>query len=823
LGSSRRSRCDRSNVFIIRTTKHWLRRLRREAALVWFLIVSLGLSLGAAIVALSLNNTVLWRELPFVDPSELITLEVLDENVQPRWLSAAEFRALEQPPLPPFESLAGYTVADFNALSEPGRPPEALLATLVTPSFFTVFGIEPRHGRLPDLETHWSSPERVVLLSHELWQRRYRGAADIVGQHIRLTGPEYFGGTDGDYRVIGVLPADLWLFWKRTDMIIPLQAGEALLRDPANGLIEHVVARLRRDESIETARSVAAVAAGRLNAVRAVSSSQRLNMEPLQAAHFRRLAPQLRVVLAVALIVVLLATVNVVTAAFAQAEAHRTETAIKIAFGAGPWRLFAESGKENAITGGLASLVAVAIGAMATRVVVAQMPSSWLSRIPGGASAFRLEPQVVALSIGALVVIVIFTSAMALFAVRHTRPWALLSSRLAPESRGTSRLRSGLVVAEIALCSCALAIASTLFFQFRSLRTTDLGITADRTIAAWVNLSSSRYGPERSRVAYYDRILQSVASIPSVEAAGAVDLTFQFDWQLTPVRFDEPRSPSLVNALERAATPGYLDASGIRLIAGRWFDDNDRAGGAAVAVISERLASELGAAGQAVGRTLRIGGEEADATTATVVGIVSNTRHVAHEPPDAVLYRPIAQKPPSSLYVIARTRAGSTDIAAALTAAVWRVNQDQPIDGPWLVREWVDNQTVQLEFLALLTGLLAVVGGGLAAAGLYGLTAFWVAQSSYAVAVRRAVGAGDRQIASWFVKRWLAIVLPGLAAGLLMQSAAGQLLVASIEGMAPQTVPHVIAGMFAVVVCATAGAFVPFRRVLRADASCLMR
>ena len=221
----------------------WIRQASSQAALTAFLVLSLAVSLGGGAFALSLNSAVLWRSLPFENARELVAIEAKDTDGQRRWLSWRELESITTSRIEPFESVAGFTAADFNALSEPGLPPEPLSATVVSSGFFRTFGVRVALGRLPDLDAYGASRDRVVLLTHEFWQRRYRGTADIVGRSVRLSRPEYLGGGDEAYRVIGVLASDTWLFWKDFDVVLPMQAELARVSDASLGLFERTVGR----------------------------------------------------------------------------------------------------------------------------------------------------------------------------------------------------------------------------------------------------------------------------------------------------------------------------------------------------------------------------------------------------------------------------------------------------------------------------------------------------------------------------------------------------------------------------------------------------
>ena len=172
----------------------WLRRLRRETAQVVFVVLSLGLPLAIGVMALSLNAGVLWRPLPFAQPDAPRQGDRRSrQRESARWLSLPELTAVAGEPAP-FRSVAGYTVADFSVAAEGNLPAEGLLATFASAEFFALFGITPQLGTLPDPRAYSAAGERVVLLSHELWQRRYASDPRVIGRTIQLSTIDYFRG-----------------------------------------------------------------------------------------------------------------------------------------------------------------------------------------------------------------------------------------------------------------------------------------------------------------------------------------------------------------------------------------------------------------------------------------------------------------------------------------------------------------------------------------------------------------------------------------------------------------------------------------------------
>jgi putative ABC transport system permease protein len=812
-----------SGDFMRQALRLWIRQAARHTALTAFVIGSLAVSLAGGAFALSLNSAVLWRSLPFQNADDLVSVQALGTDGQPRWLSWRELESITESRIEPFDSVAGYTAADVNALSEPGLPPEPLSATVVSPGFFHTFGVRVAMGGLPQLDAYGASRDRVVLLTHQLWQRRYRGAGDIVGRTIRLSRPEYLGGGDEDYRVIGVLTSDTWLFWKDFDVVLPMQAELSRISNPSRGLFERTVARTTRGAPIASARSAAPMLLERMRLAGGARPPASLSVSMLQEAIFADLKPQLTVVLWLAIMVLSLAGINVVISTIAQAAEQRRGTAIRLAVGASYSRLFGDTLYQHGIT----LLVATAIGVVLAQWLVAgvgsQMPAGWLSRIPGQLSALRVDANVLQWLGAALVATILFSSGSVQAITRRFTPWSLLGSANAEDNQRSRSWRSMLVGVEIALCSAVVITSVTLVAQLTALRAVTFGVDDTRTSAVWVNLGSSTLSEPGARVTYYDRILREAGSLAGIEAVGGVSHPFNIGWGSVQVRDDSSTATPDITALTRTATPSYLLASGIRLVEGRWFGESDRANAPIVTVVSESLARARWPNRQAIGRQLTSVDPSGATSTASVIGVVADTRHAPHLPPDPIVYRAVAQDPPPWLYLIVRAHPGAQDVVRELNNAIWRVNPDQPIEGPWSVRESIDDRTVHLRFLTLISIVLGGVGLVLAASGLYALTSWSVSASKRSIAVRRAVGASDRQIVSWYVAQWARTVVPGLIGGWMLQSFWTSALIAAIQGLQAPTPLVVLSGTGLMAVAAAGAAMVPLRRALAADSVTLIR
>ena len=798
--------------------RHWLRDAQARPAATAFLVVSLAVSLAGGLSALALNAAVQWRALPFRDADALVRLELQTTENRGRWWSGPELRAIADAPPPPLEAVAGYTVADYNVLSEAGRPPEALLGTLVSPKFFDVLGVGVRMGRAPNESDFSPGSPRVVVLGHELWQRRYGADPSVVGRTIRLAAPVYLGESDRDYLVVGVLSPDAWLFWKRTDLVLPLRAGNGALADPARYLVERVIGRVAEGGGTAAADLDSALLS------RFPPSKERISrvaVTNLASSLYRDLRPQLLLVLVVACLVLGLAGTNVMIAMSADVLSRQRETAVRVALGATAGRLAGEIAQRALMTTGASAALSLLFTAWSIDAFVSFIPDGWLARVPDATSAVRIDGTVLLGLLSAVVAIVIAMAVWSRLSVGRLVVGPLLSSLQPSDAPQRQWWRWALVGAEMALCAATVVVATTLLLQLQGSRAIDLGVASANTVAVWVNASPTKYADAQTRASYFNALVDGVAAVPGVEAVGAVSLPFHFDWDTISVRAGAARNVAPVQALDRPASSTFQDTAGLRLLDGRWLAQSDRMGSESVVVVSSSLAKTMWPGTRAVGRQLALG-EDDTRSLATVIGVVGDTRTSPHLPPSRTLYRPLTQATPPWIYVVIRTARGA-DVWRPLTEAIWKVDADQPVDGPWSVDTWIAERTSGLSFLTRATAALAGIGVVLAFTGLFGLTTHWVAASGRELGIRRAVGASHGSVVWWFGRRWLGLLAPAILVGLALQAVVLRFASASIQGLRPATVEELIAGVALVTVLGAAAAAVALRRALRVNPQLLVR
>jgi hypothetical protein len=338
---------------------------------------------------------------------------------------------------------------------------------------------------------------------------------------------------------------------------------------------------------------------------------------------------------------------------------------------------------------------------------------------------------------------------------------------------------------------------------------------------AWLNLDPARYRTPEARSAHYERVFEELRRLEGVRAVSGIDLPFQFDWQQETITDDTGQNAWTV--LARAATPEYFADVGIPVLAGRPLLSTDVAGTQPVALVSSALAERLWPDASPIGRLVRAQAEQAAGPWLTVVGVVGDTRSAPHEPPSAILYRPVSQAPPPWLYLVLRTDRDATSVAADMRRAVWSVDPEQPVDGPTPVVDQVNRATAYLRFLVLLGLVLAATGLMIALTGVHGLIAHLVQSSTREIGLRKALGARTQDITSMLLRRSTSLAIPAGIAGVAIGTAMVRVLRSEVDGLEPLSI-WITAGAIAVFVGAAGMAtYLPSRRIAAIKVSTALR
>ena len=782
---------------------HAWRGLRRTPVFTGTVVLTLALGIGANTAIFSVVQHLLLAPLPYPDGNRIVSLQTAtagDPNLTfgvtaEQFLSwRARSRTLDE--------FAADSRSRFR-LGDAAR--DTVSGAAITPSFLPMLRVHPEVGRgFTDDDARPDAPA-VVLIGHGLWQRRYGGSRDVIGKVIAVNG--------APRTVIGVLPIE---------MSVPMSEGMEpdvwlpLTIDPAEEGLE-AFARLRRGVTSEMAtRELQSI----MSTLPEVAGWKNLRVWARSATDLmdaqKRRAIEILFVAVGGLL--LIACANIANLLLMRAWTRQREFAVRQALGAGRLRLARHLLMESVTLAVIGGAFGLLIAWQGLRAIVALRPEklSDLDRVHIDVTAV-LWTVVISLATGLL-----FGIAPALSSSGQSMSDALRAGiRTAAGNRTARRLRSGLLVVEIALSLMFLVAAGLLVRSFIALEGAPIGFDPDGLVAASVKLANDPAPSDREAV--IQSLIGSIGSIPGVNqvASGALPQTL-VDVRTGPFAIEGPMGPQPLDVVFFATLfvgHDYLRVAGVPLVQGRAFDATDPARTSRELIVNQTLAKHLWPDGRALGSRLRIG-EGADAVWLTVVGIAGDMhlRGITGDIFTLQMYRPTSVAPRFMNGVLLRTNAPLSTLEPALRRAVERAGVSATLVSVRTAESMLNDRVLAgPRFALVLFGLFATLALVLSAVGLYGIIAYAVTQRTREIGIRVALGADSNVVARLILGDSVRVVVAGGCIGLLGAYAATRTLATFLYQISP-TDPMVFAGV-ALLLSAVAliASLVPMRRALRVD------
>jgi predicted permease len=796
--------------------RYALRTLRQKPGFAAVAILTLALGSGATTAMFTVINGVLLKPLPYAQPDKLVALqEQTDWSTQWGNLWAFTYpnfvdcrrgsRAL---------AMVGWRFSG-GTLSKPGEP-GYIDGRQVSAGLFSLLGVGLVQGRAFQPEEDRPGATPVAIISHALWQRRFGGSSGAVGTSLVFDGQPY--------TVIGIAPAGFRLGEDEADIFTPLGQNNAsyMTNREAHGV--RVWARLQPGATLLQAQAELALAGRNLAQQYPRSNKGRSFIaEPLRA-NVTEVRSTLWLLLGAVSLVLLIACANIASLLLARAVSRERELAMRVALGAGRGRLARQCLTESAVLGLSGGLLGILLATVGVRPFVTFWPGS-LPR----AEEVHVDWHVLLFALAAsLLSGLLFGLAPALRV-----PTRDLERTLRAGARtvggGARRLHGTFVIAEIALAVVLLVSAGMLGRTMLHLSSLDPGVNIHNVMTARMALSPATLGNPASIRAAWQEVLDRARRVPGVRAITMVDTVpmrdgnNQIGYWTTPALPPDDKQPL---TLANSVTPDYLKVMGIRLLQGRFFDEQDRLGNQSVAVIDEVMAKEAFGGQQPLDKHLWIG---LGGDPVRVVGVVAHVRYWGPAGDDrghvrAQLYYPFAQVPDrllrrwSELMSIAvRTNIEPLSVVESLGREVRGTGGDQVLYEVRTMEQIASATLARQRFLLLLFGIFAGLALLLACIGIYGVLAYLTGQRVPEIGVRMALGASAGNVMWLVLRQSLGMVLLGVAIGAAAALAAGRVLERLVEGMQP-TGPSIFAIMIPIlVIAALFASFLPARRASRVD------
>jgi putative ABC transport system permease protein len=795
--------------------RYAIRVLAKSPGFAGVAILTLALGIGANTAIFTVVYGVLLRPLPFPEPDRIVQLaESYQTESDEMSVSAKELESLrEYGQL--FEHIAGYTDAGFNLAT--GNEAEHIRGVPASAEYFQVLGVHPSLGREFLREEDQGEGQRVAILSHELWMRRFGGDPAVIGRKILLSGDAY--------TVIGLMPAGFDPRANselnpgiRADVWVPLAL---VAKSAGSGENLSVIARLKPTVTAEQLLSQMDIVTRDFRAryPNVVGQELVLSFRPYQAMIGLGMRPFLLVLLGAIGFVLLIACANVANLLLARGSSRGREIAVRVAMGASRVRLVGQLLTESvliALAGGALGL-AVAYAGLSSLLAIAPVSLPRVSdiRLDGWAFAFTF--------LISIATVAVFGIVPALYATKTNVNESLKEGEgRASAGAGRARLRQGLVIGELALSLVLLTGAGLMIATFEKLLNTNPGFDPHHVLAMQFWMTGSKYNSSAEVNSFYRAVEQRLQALPGVTAAGVVAAGLPLErGGNNGVRIAGPQQSEWINMDYREITPAYFRAVGTMLKQGREFTEADSEGSHSVVIINEAAARKYLQDQSALGKYLYISG-----VLCEVVGVVGDVKSYVDRPAAPTTFIPAAQATlgTSNLFegwfprsIVVRTTGNPLILSQALREAVAVTDPLVPTGAVRSMDQVLSHSLALRNFMMMLLSIFGGLALVLASVGIYGVIGFAVSQRTREIGVRMALGARPADVLRMVLREGMTLVAVGVVLGV----AAALMLTRLLEGMVygVRVRDPLIFAMVNVLMVAVslAACYVPARRATRVD------
>jgi putative ABC transport system permease protein len=797
---------------LLQDVRYGFRMLGKSPAFTAAAVLTLALGIGANTAIFSIVNSVLLKPLPF-DRPERVMLVAETWKGQQGSVSAGNFVDWQRESMV-FKQLAAAQVSSFNLAAQ--ENPERIVGDRVTYNFFSVFGVRPLLGRTFNLSEDQPGSERVAVLSARVWKQRFQSDPSILGRTVQLDG--------SGYTVIGIMPATFDPIQNGEELWVPIAfTPERKAQHDEHSFL--VVGRLKPDVSIAQAQAEMDVIAHREALKYPQEDGERgANVSRLDGVLLSSFRPGLYLLLGAVGFVLLIACANIGNLQLVRSRVRSKETAIRSALGASPRRLLQQLAVESMVlasVGGCVGLIAAYCGLGWLVRVAPAIPRLNEARVDGRAVAFTFAVT--------LLSVVLFGSWAALRTAFSDTGRALTMGARGSEVASRDRLRSALVVSEVALALMLLAGAGLLIRSAWLVSQVNVGFDRSHLLIARVSLPRNRYASSEDSKKAFRRIFEEIEGLPGVGRAAIVSnapLKGAATNGLLPEGAPAGEA-SIINSRFNLVSPNYFNAVRIPLMRGRTFLEADRVGTPKVMVISETLAREAFAGQDPIGKHIACceAGPDGKADWKEVVGVVGDV-HAWRLDQDLQpeFYLPLAQAPPASwdwiqrsMDIVVRSTAEPGTLSNSIRQAVLKVDAGVPAYGIETMDQLIAGSLEQSRFNTFLMSVFAGVALLLAAVGIYGVLSYLVAQRAHEIGIRMALGAQRGDVLRLVIEQGMRLTLIGISVGVVGALSTSRLLSSFLFGIKATDFTTMTTVSCLLIAVAFLASYVPARRAAKVD------
>lgn len=792
---------------LFRDVRYAMRSLLRQPGFTAIAVVTLALGIGANTAIFSVVHGVLLQPLPYPDSARLVSLRQSNVATAPAQPDAqiAPGNFLEwQRQNTSFESLAAYRTVSYNVTGD-GNP-ERMLAGRVSVGLFKLLGVQPLVGRDFAAEEDRPAREKVVIISYGLWLRRFGGGADALGRSLKLDGE--------DHAIVGVMPADFRLPDQHERELWTPIAFKDNERTLHHARYIDAIGRLKPDISFAQANAeMTAISARLAQEHPEANTGWTIKVTPLLDFVVGDAKKVLWVIFGAVALILLIACANVANLLLARAATRQKEMAVRAALGAGRVRIVRQLATESLLLAALGALAAWPLALWGLKALLAAAPADLPRLAPVSIDNRAL------LFIFAITLLTAFISGLApaLQVLKFDSNPALKDQR----SRSIRQQRIGnlLIASEVALALMLLIGGGLLLRTVWRLNHIDPGFDEQNALAVTLQLPQKKYAAPQEIARFSEQLVQQVAKLPGVEAAGVarilpilhdMPISFYFEGRRREADKDLPQTNY------SAVSPDYFRAMSIPLVSGRAFTDHDTQDAPRVAIVSQALAQRYFPNGDAVGKQINVNtGPESYREIVGIVGDVKQNGLTKETRPHT--YEPFAQAPNQFMTLIVRSSMDPASLVPAIRGKVLALDSDLPLQRTITLDRVIANSIRQQRFTSIVLSVFAGVGLLLAAAGLYGVISYSVAQRTHELGIRVALGAQVKDVMQLVLRQGMTFVIAGEVMGIIGAFALTRLLSGLLFGVTPTDAATFIGVTAGLTFVALLACYIPARRATKVD------
>jgi putative ABC transport system permease protein len=801
---------------ILKDVRYGARMMLRNPGFTAVALLAITLGIGANTTTFSAIDATLFHPFDFPNQQRLVMLweRVFEHGFSRGSVSPAnalDWKEQNQT----FEQLAVINQRYFD-LAENDEP-ERFFGYFVSASFFDILGAHALYGRTFVADEGQAGKDQVVVLKHNLWQRRFAADPNIINQTIRLNGKSF--------TVIGVMPADFNYPFNGGELWAPLVFDPKASTNRGSHFLQ-VIGLLKPGVTIEQAgEDLGAIAARAAVEFPETNAGRGVNIVSLTEDATRGSRMYAPVMLAAIGFVLLIACANVANLLLVRGSSRQKEIAIRLAMGASRGRLVRQLLTESILLSLVGGLLGLLLSIWGLKSLSRSIPDDFSRFIPGwhnltlNRTTFMFT-LVVSVATGLLVGL--------MPALQSTR--TDFNEALKDGGKGTSgkasrnRARSALVVAEIALSLVLLIGAGLMIRSFVEMLSSDFGVNPTNVLTMDVSLPGEKYDKVDPRTDFYNQLLSRVAALPGVTHVGGVgnlpmggsNSSGAFE-QIGQTIYQQGKQP---HVLFTPITPGYLEAIGTRLVRGRDLNEQDRKDTPLVALVNEKFTREFLGGSDPIGQQFK----QAGSPLVSIVGVTADVMNGDFEDRrDPQIYVPYAQESWRSMSLVIRSDSEPAKLTSAVRGEVSRLDKTLPVFNVKPMERVIGERMSPKRLATAMMAIFAVLALALAGVGIYAVMSYSVSQRSHEIGIRRALGAQPADIFKLIFRQGLILTSMGLAIGLLGAIATTRAMSQLLYGVTttdPATYIGIslLLGLVAMLAC-----YVPTRKAIRVDPMIALR